>query len=45
MMGVEQLKNPMSQFEEIGKQNIEMFGKAMEAMFNPFGASTDDKKK
>lgn len=43
MMGMEQFKTPMSQFEEIGKQNLEMFSKAMEAMFNPFGAG-DEKK-
>ena len=45
MMSMEQFKTPMSQFEEIGKQNLEMFSKAMEAMFNPFGAGSDDEKK
>lgn len=39
MMGMDQFANPMAPFEEIGKQNIEMFSKAMEAMFNPFGSS------
>lgn len=47
MMGMEQFANPMAPFEEIGKQNLEMFTKAMETMFNPFGTATsdDDKKK
>lgn len=45
MMGMEQFSNPMAQFEEIGKQNLEMFTKAMETMFNPFGAGDSGKKK
>lgn len=28
--------NPLAPFEGFGKQNLEMFTKAMEAMFNPF---------
>ncbi len=35
MLNVHQY-NPMAPFEEFGKQNLEMFTKAMEAMFNPF---------
>lgn len=46
MLSVNQY-NPMAPFEEFGKQNLEMFTKAMEAMFNPFGAmgSSDDSGK
>lgn len=35
MMGVGQFANPLAQLEEIGKQNMELFSKAME-MFSPF---------
>ena len=45
MMGMDTFSNPMASFEEIGKQNLEMFTKAMETMFNPFAASSDDDKK
>ena len=44
MMGVKSFSNPMSQFEEIGKQNMEMMTKAFE-MFTPFSSSDDSKKK
>jgi polyhydroxyalkanoate synthesis regulator protein len=38
MMGMSgNAANPMSAFEEISKQNLEIFSKTMEAMFNPFG--------
>jgi polyhydroxyalkanoate synthesis repressor PhaR len=39
MMGMGAQYNPLSQFEEISKQNLDMFTKAMEAMFNPFAAT------
>jgi polyhydroxyalkanoate synthesis repressor PhaR len=41
MLGMQQY-NPMAKFEEIGKQNLEMFSKAMETMFNPFAATAGD---
>ena len=44
MMGMNQY-NPMAPFEEIGKQNLEMFSKAMGSMWNPFGANGDDSGK
>lgn len=43
MMGMQQFPNPMSQLEEIGKQNMEMMTKAFE-MFTPFSAGADNKK-
>lgn len=43
MLSVNQY-NPMAPFEDIGKQNLEMFTKAMEAMFNPFGGVGGDEK-
>lgn len=43
MLGVGSFVNPLSQLEEIGKQNLEFFTKTMEGMFSPFGG--DDKKK
>lgn len=48
MMGMSNYNNPMSQLEEIGKQNIEIFSKAMGVMFNPFASTVsggEDKKK
>ena len=45
MMGVNQFANPFEQMEEISKQNMEFFSKAMEAMFTPFGMEDDKKKK
>ena len=45
MMGMNNFANPMAPFEEIGKQNLEMFTKAMETMFNPFAAGGDEEKK
>lgn len=43
MMGVPGFGNPLTQLEEIGKQNIEFFTKAMEGIFSGFGG--DEKKK
>lgn len=45
MMGVGNFANPLSQLEEIGKQNLEFFTKAMEGMFNPFGGMDEKKKR
>lgn len=48
MMGINmagnQFGNPLAQLEEIGKQNLEFFSKAME-MFTPFGVPGVDPKK
>lgn len=44
MMGMSQFSNPLSQLEELGKQNMEFFSKAMESIFTPFSMG-DDKKK
>lgn len=41
MMGMGQLGNPMTVFEEFGKQNMDFFTKTMETMFTPFGAGED----
>ncbi len=44
MMAVGPMVNPLAQLEEIGKQNMELFSKAME-MFTPFSYSEKDEKK
>ncbi len=43
MMGMDQFASPFSQLEEIGKQNIELFTKAM-GMFTPGFPDEDEKK-
>jgi len=43
-MGMSQFANPLSQLEEISKQNMEFFTNAMETMFSSFGIE-DGKKK
>lgn len=51
MMGIHvaggggQFVNPLAQMEEIGKQNLEFFSKAMESIFTPFGTQQPDPKK
>ncbi|MAR57271.1 MAG: polyhydroxyalkanoate synthesis repressor PhaR [Rickettsiales bacterium] len=42
MMGMGSKTNPMKAFEDLTQQNLDIFSKTMEAMFNPFG---DGKKK
>lgn len=44
-MGMQDVASPFQQFEEIGKQNMEMMTQAFSNMMNPFGVGDDDKEK
>lgn len=44
-MGMQDMASPFAQFEEIGKQNMEMMSQAFSNMLNPFGVNEEKDKK
>lgn len=44
-MGMQDVASPFAQFEEIGKQNMEMMTQAFSNMLNPFGVNEEKDEK
>lgn len=44
-MGMQDMASPFAQFEEIGKQNMEMMSQAFSNMMNPFGMNEEKEEK